>query len=218
VLPTLLKPIALITALLTCSFVVAIAVVQLRPHPAPAASVALPAGATEVAPPASAPPEMSSGGSAPVVAAPDPPGPRLQIPRLAVNAPIEAVGLDAKHRIAMASSGRRVGWFKDSPWPGQPGSAILDGHLTYGSGPAVFADLGRLRAGDLLTLLDADGKAVAFRVDTLERYAPAATPSGLFASSGPARLALITCAGTWNEAAGTFSERLVVRATLAKAS
>jgi sortase (surface protein transpeptidase) len=159
-----------------------------------------------------------SSAPAPVVVAPDPPGPRLKIPRLGVNAPIEPVGLDAQHRIAMASSGGRVGWFRESPWPGRPGSAILDGHLTYSSGPAVFADLGRLRAGDLLTLVDAAGQMVAFRVDALERYAPTASPTGLFASSGPARLALITCAGTWNQAAATYSERLVVRATLASAS
>ncbi|MEP7105982.1 MAG: class F sortase [Chloroflexota bacterium] len=217
-LNALLKTSALAAALLTCAAVVGLAAGQLRDRPAPVAPVLLPAGS-----PAPAPADTSiagplTSGQAPVVAAPDPPGPRLKIPRLGVNAPIEAVGLDSQHRIAMASSGGRVGWFRDSPFPGRPGSAILDGHLTYSSGPAVFADLGRLRAGDLLSLVDGAGQTLAFRVDTLERYAPTASPTGLFASSGPARLALITCAGTWNEATATYSDRLVIRASLEKAS
>jgi len=137
----------------------------------------------------------------------------LLIPRLAVDAAIETVGLDSKHRIGVASSGSRVGWYRDSPWPGGPGSAILDGHLTYGSGPAVFADLGRLRAGDALTVVDAAGHRLDFRVDRLDRYAPNASPEGLFATAGPARLALITCAGAWDAAAETYLERLVVRAS-----
>jgi len=53
---------------------------------------------------------------------------------------------------------------------------------------------------------------VAFRVTSAETVDANAHPAGLFARSGPARLSLITCAGEWENALATYSQRLIVTA------
>jgi hypothetical protein len=92
---------------------------------------------------------------------------------------------------------------------------VLDGHLDWIGGPAVFWDLHRLLLGDLVVFAPAAGSPITFRVTSVRSYgAGARPPAGLFASSGPPRLSLITCAGAWDAQRGTYAERLVVDAVL----
>lgn len=139
---------------------------------------------------------------------------RLRIPAIGVDAAVEQVGLTAQHDMDVPRESSDVGWYKAGPEPGQPGDAVIDGHLVWTSGPAVFWSLGRLRAGDQIQVADVSGRALSFQVTSAASYpANEPPPPSLFSSGGQPRLSLITCAGDWN---GTqYDKRLVVQAATA---
>jgi sortase (surface protein transpeptidase) len=138
---------------------------------------------------------------------------RLVIPRIGVEAHIEPVGLDAGRAVAAPETLENVGWFNDGPLPGQSGDAILDGHFGLPGQPGVFRDLSHLRVGDPIQVIRPDGEVLAFHVTSASTVGASTRPSGLFSSSGRARLALITCSGTWQQSIRTYTDRFIVNAT-----
>lgn len=160
-------------------------------------------------------PQRPGDAGAPVVPPATAPPTSLAIPAASVHAPIEAVGIDAQGRMAAPSGPEKVGWYSLGPSPGQAGSAVLDGHLDWWTGPAVFAGIDHLRTGDRLSVTRADGSTVTFAVTSSARYPYDSPPPDLFATSGTPSLALITCAGVWDRQHQNYLERLVVRATYA---
>jgi sortase (surface protein transpeptidase) len=138
---------------------------------------------------------------------------RLVIPRIGVDAQIQPVGRDSTGAMASPSSLESVGWFNSGPSPGQPGDAVIDGH--YGvSQPAVFRRLHLLRPGDQLDVIWPDGRTVTFEVASSESVPASAHPPDVFSRTGPPRLSLITCSGTWDGSKATYSDRLIVTAML----
>ena len=136
---------------------------------------------------------------------------RLVIPKIGLDAAVEKVGLTSRRDMASPSRPETVGWYKYGPRPGNKGSAVIDGHSGYADGrEAAFDDLPKLKVGDKLYVKDARGKRITFIVRKMKLYARNASARGVFASTKARRLNLITCTGSFDEAAGTHSKRLVV--------
>jgi LPXTG-site transpeptidase (sortase) family protein len=140
---------------------------------------------------------------------------RLIVPKIGLNAAIEDVGLTAGDAMAAPAGPDAVGWYKYGPRPGNRGSAVMDGHSGYAHGrAAAFDDLPKLSKGDKLYVQDASGKLASFVVSKTRLYARDANAAAVFAPTASSRLNLITCTGSWDAAAGTHSQRLVVFADL----
>ena len=137
---------------------------------------------------------------------------RLKIPKLAVDAGFEYVGLAPDGAMDKPKSLDAAAWFELGTRPGETGSAVIAGHYGYRNGKlAVFDKLYKLRKGDKLYVEDDRGVITTFVVRESRRYDPNADASDVFGSNdGGAHLNLVTCAGVWNEASQTFSQRLVV--------
>ena len=143
------------------------------------------------------------------VALPD----HLIIPSIKVNALIQYVGTDAAGRMGLPTNFTDVAWYKYGPKPGDPGSAVIAGHLdTVVSNIAVFMDLAKLKPGDDVYIQDKNGQKIHFKVTDKELYDDAKAPvAKIFDQTGTtARLNLITCDGVWNEAARNYSQRLII--------
>src|SRR5438034_2954324 len=69
------------------------------------------------------------------LAGPSPPPTRMTIPKLGVDAVVEAVGVAADGTMAVPSSPDRVAWYQPGVRPGDAGDALFDGHLDWGTGP-----------------------------------------------------------------------------------
>jgi sortase (surface protein transpeptidase) len=181
-----------------------------RPVSPIAASAAVPSPQTRAeAALAPAQPRAPTPGPAP---APVPPPLRLIIPSLGVDAAVEDVGVDPAGAMATPHDIWNVGWFSPGPAPGAPGDAVVDGHLGLPGYPLVFNALGRLRVGDLVRVTGADGRNRDFTVSSISAWPAASHPTGLFDTSGPARLSLITCDGAYYPGSRTYADRLVVEA------
>ena len=95
--------------------------------------------------------------------------------------------------------------------PGAQGSAVFAGHVNNAllkSG--VFERLSQIKNGDYITVEDSAGKALVYKVSSVEEYQPDAPTDALFATTGPSRLVLITCDGEWVPSARSYDKRLVV--------
>ena len=137
---------------------------------------------------------------------------RLKIPSIKVDAPVEYVGLTSDGAMDVPKDAVNVGWFNLGRRPGENGSAVIAGHFgTINNVPQVFNNLHKLRKDDKIYIEDDKGVNIIFVVREIQRYGKDDDSSGIFGSSdGKAHLNLITCAGVWNKAEKTFSERLVV--------
>ncbi len=138
---------------------------------------------------------------------------RVRITAIGVDARVESVGITSSGTMGVPQDIKDVGWYALGVHPGQAGDAVIDGHLTWTSGPGVFAKLGQLKPGDTVIVDYTDGTTRQFKVAKTTEYPWNDRPAGLFATGGSARLSLVTCSGTWNGKA--YSNRVVVEATLA---
>jgi LPXTG-site transpeptidase (sortase) family protein len=145
----------------------------------------------------------------------DPTPVRLVIPAINLDAKIEARGLDSKRSLDTPKDFHDVAWYKLGPRPGDPGNAVMNGHVNWWTGDAVFTHLSRLRAGDEVRVVRADGGVVVFKVTGKSTVDANARVASLFAPSAQATLTLITCTGIWNALTQSDTQRLLVSAALA---
>lgn len=142
----------------------------------------------------------------------NPAGSQLVISKININAAIENVGVDQNNNMAVPTKPMDVGLYSPGPQPGQPGDAVIDGHLDWYNLPqAVFYNLGQLQPGDEIDIV-AGGHTIRYAVTDRAIYSYTDHPVGLFSKGGPSRLSLITCAGAWDKGKSTYTQRLVVNA------
>src|SRR4051794_23237812 len=133
---------------------------------------------------------------------------RLSIPSLGVHADVQRVS-STSTGIEVPQVGR-AGWFDEGPRPGEPGRAVVIGHLDSETGPGLFALLPGVRPGTEVQVTDAAGQVHRFNV-----VGKAQVPKSTFPSSavyGPSSrpvLVLITCGGPYTKGTGYRDNVLV---------
>jgi LPXTG-site transpeptidase (sortase) family protein len=145
---------------------------------------------------------------------PDAPLPvRLKIPKIGVDALVEPVGLTPGGAMEAPRGGRNVGWLSSGTYPGDSGSAVIDGHFgpwKNGEG-SVFDALNTLEKGDSIYVENGKGEQQRFVVREWRIFAPDADATDVFSSDDDGvHLNLITCEGVWNKETKRYSGRLVV--------
>ena len=142
----------------------------------------------------------------------------VDIAAIGVHAPVRAVELarDGTIDTPDLESPEQAGWFSPGPAPGQIGTAALVGHVdSRRSGAAVFYDLAELAPGDAIVVTRRDGRDVTFAVDLVESYPKKRFPYGaVFTSTGYAALRLITCGGDFDRRSRSYTDNIVVYATM----
>lgn len=175
-------------------------------------------------------PAVPGGASPSTTASPRPIGPKpipertaevlaLELPTIGLTADrLEALKLLSDGSLAAPEDPALAGWYADGVVPGELGPAIIAGHVDSKTGPAIFAQLGRLEPGDEFTVtVGEDGKkprTVGFTVDRLVQAAKDKFPTEeVYRSSPDAQLRLITCSGTYDRVVGSYTDNTVVFAT-----
>jgi sortase (surface protein transpeptidase) len=139
---------------------------------------------------------------------------RIVIPSIAVSADVEALHRAPNGTLDVPPDWDVAGWYGDGVVPGQRGPAVIVGHVDSArDGPAVFYRLPELRRGDQVTVETSDGQNHRFVVDTTHAFAKASFPTELVYGPTPlAELRLITCTGSFDRAARSYTHNLVVTA------
>ena len=152
-------------------------------------------------------PAASESGSPPV---------RLAIPAIGVATPLVRLGLEPDGGMQVPADFGRAGWFTGGPAPGQVGPSVIAGHVDSRTGPAVFYRLRALRPGQAILVERADGRRLRFVVEQVRSYPKEGFPTAaVFGPVPEAALRLITCAGDFDRARGSYRDNLVVFARLA---
>ncbi|MGW5307821.1 sortase domain-containing protein [Streptomyces griseoluteus] len=139
----------------------------------------------------------------------------FSIPRLGVEASVDAVGVTGAGQVVVPEDPQRVGWYRFSPVPGAPaGSSVIVGHVdSEGRGLGVLAALNDVRPGDTARVSGSEGLAVEYRVVSRRTVAKDGLgASGAFRVDGRAVLTLITCTGPYDAGKGGYQKNLVVTA------
>jgi LPXTG-site transpeptidase (sortase) family protein len=136
---------------------------------------------------------------------------RLRIPVLGITTPLDRLGRQADGVIAVPDSPTVAAWFDEGPRPGQPGPAVVVGHVDSRRGPGVFFRLNQMKPGQAVYVDRADGTTVAFAVTSVARvpktefptekvYSPTLTPS----------LQLVTCGGNFDRSRRSYVDNVIV--------
>jgi sortase (surface protein transpeptidase) len=140
---------------------------------------------------------------------------RLEIPKIGVASSLIPLGRAADGTVEVPPW-KVAGWYARGPRPGDPGSAVILGHVDSTGGPAVFFRLRELRRGDRIEVRRADGSRVRFVVQRTAQYDKQAFPTDeVYYPTLAPELRLVTCGGRFDHASGHHVANVIVFATIA---
>ena len=114
----------------------------------------------------------------------------------------------------LPTSAAEAAWWSSGSAPGDPGSVVLAGHVSYEGRTGPFTRLADVGAGAAVVVTSADGSTRGYTVRST-RSAPktALDRGGLFRTDGPPVLVLVTCGGAYDPATRSYADNVVVTAT-----
>jgi sortase (surface protein transpeptidase) len=184
---------------------------------APAVPVAVPvsvpsASARSVASPGSA----DAPGTVPAI---DPRTARIpefvDIPAIGTTSSLVQLGLNLDGTLEVPTDFSQAGWFSGGVAPGEPGPAVIAGHVDSYKGPAIFAKLELLKPGDQIRIARADGVKVEFAVTRIDQYPKDYFPTDqVYGPTTAPELRLITCGGVFDAQSHSYRANTVVYARL----
>jgi sortase (surface protein transpeptidase) len=138
---------------------------------------------------------------------------RVAIPALGVDGPVLPAGVDSENELDVPPDARSLVWYRHGPAPGEPGSAVIAGHLNWQGVTGLFAELAEIPVGAEVTVVFDDGAQRSFRVTTVELVPkPAVSVNGVFARDGDRVLRLVTCGGEFDDEMNRYRSNVVVTA------
>jgi sortase (surface protein transpeptidase) len=140
---------------------------------------------------------------------------RLYIPAIDVTTRLVRLGLTSSGALQVPSSTAVAGWYTGSPRPGEPGGAVIAGHIDSYQGPGIFYDLRLLHPGERVYVRRADGTLAEFRITSVRSYLKSRFPTrAVYGPTPDAQLRLVTCGGTFDPATGHYLSNTIVYASL----
>lgn len=135
---------------------------------------------------------------------------------------IEAIGVDAPFEILETVGGvmeqpsdeEHVAWYKESARLGETGNIHVAGHVNWWGHPeAVFFNLGTLKEGDIVEILDEDGTSYLYEIEWVRQESNLEPPrEEVLGMTNYEAVTMMTCGGQWNSEISEYDERTVARA------
>lgn len=135
----------------------------------------------------------------------------LGIPELGLTTRLIGLRKERSGALGVPADPQRAGWYSQGPAPGDPGPAVIVGHVDSTRGPGVFAELRSLRKGARIRVRRADGTLAVFAVTQVQEYAKRDFPTDVvYGGDGRSSLRLITCGGGFDRRAGRYLSNVIV--------
>jgi sortase (surface protein transpeptidase) len=140
---------------------------------------------------------------------------RIEIPKIHVDSALQRLGKEPDDTVAVPTGWDVAGWYALGPRPGDPGSAVILGHVDSTTGPAVFYRLRELRPGDEIVITRVDGSRVRFVVERIATYPKQRFPTDeVYYPTLKPTLRLVTCGGSFDFSTGHYRANVIVFATI----
>lgn len=148
----------------------------------------------------------------------------ISIPAIGVSSRLLYAGLNSDGTIQVPPLDdppltSQAAWYEYSPTPGQPGPAIIEGHVDSATGgPSVFFRLGALTSGDRVDIALTDQQVAVFAITGVRLYPKDRFPARtIYGNTSYPALRLITCGGSFDEHAHHYDSNIVAFAALVSA-
>jgi hypothetical protein len=137
----------------------------------------------------------------------------VSIPDLGVEGPVIPAGVNTENELDVPPDARTLVWYRHGPSPGEPGSAVIAGHLNWQGVSGLFANLASTPVGAPVIVTYDDGLQRTFTVTTVELVPkPEVSVNGVFARDGERVLRLVTCGGEFDDSVHSYRSNVVVTA------
>ena len=138
---------------------------------------------------------------------------RVLIPSIEADSLVAHVGVDGTGALEVPDNAKTLVWYQYGPSPGEPGSAVIAGHLDWKGMRGTFNRLAETQVGETVTVAYDDGSERAFTVRSVELVdKPAVSVDGTFARDGESALRLVTCGGEFDRSVHSYFSNVVVTA------
>jgi sortase (surface protein transpeptidase) len=142
----------------------------------------------------------------------------ISIPKIGARSSLVGLALKADESVEVppVTAPMQAGWFAGGPRPGEPGPAVILGHVNGGGHAGIFARLHELAPGDEVLISRTDGAAARFVVRRVDQIAKSQFPTdAVYGDTAGPELRLITCGGSFDKAARSYRDNVIVYAALA---
>jgi sortase (surface protein transpeptidase) len=140
----------------------------------------------------------------------------LSIPSIGAHSSLVGLALngDGTVEVPPVTAPMQAGWFAGGPKPGEPGPAVILGHVNGGGHAGIFARLHELKAGAEVLIGQTDGSTKRFVVRRVDQVAKSQFPTdAVYGDTAGPELRLITCGGTFDRAAHSYRDNVIVYAS-----
>ncbi|MFI9816966.1 class F sortase [Saccharothrix variisporea] len=139
------------------------------------------------------------------------------IPKIGARSSLVPLGLnpDETVQVPPVEQPMQAGWYVHARAPGEPGPAIILGHVDGNSQPGIFHRLKELVPGDGIDVARADGSTVRFAVVRVDQVSKERFPTdAVYGDTPDPVLRLITCGGVFDRSARSYQDNVIVYAKM----
>jgi hypothetical protein len=135
---------------------------------------------------------------------------RIRIPAMHLDSKLIDLGLQPDGSVAVPPRTDVAGWYDGGARPGQPGPAVILGHVDSKDGPGIFIGLHAVKTGTEIDVDRADGSSVIFAVTKVQKVAKTRFPTDLvYAPTLDPTLRLVTCGGSFDRSKGSYRDNVI---------
>ncbi|GAB3430581.1 class F sortase [Actinophytocola sediminis] len=136
----------------------------------------------------------------------------IDVPGIGAHSSLVPLGLndDQTVEVPPVDQPMQAGWYEHSPTPGQLGPSVVLGHVNGGGKDGIFARLHELEPGAEIKIGREDGQVARFVVERTEQVPKSGFPADeVYGNTTEPQLRLITCGGTFDEAAASYRDNVI---------
>ena len=140
---------------------------------------------------------------------------KIEIPSIGASSTLVPVGTepDGSLQVPDVHHPKQAAWYEPGPEPGQPGPAVIVGHVDGDHIEGVFWQLKVVKPGDKIDVTLVDGRRLTFTVYAAQVAPKSAFPAQRVFGYAPApELRLVTCGGALDRAAHSYESNVIVYA------
>jgi hypothetical protein len=137
----------------------------------------------------------------------------IDVPGIRAHSSLVPLGLNADQTVEVppVDQPMQAGWYEHSPTPGQTGPSVVLGHVNGGGQDGIFARLHELKPGDEIRIGREDKQVARFVVERTGQFPKTEFPADqVYGDTKGPELRLITCGGTFDEAANSYRDNVIV--------
>lgn len=141
----------------------------------------------------------------------------ISIPAIDTQSDLIRLGVnpDKTVQVPDVKTPEQAGWFAFSSKPGDPGPAVILGHVDGHGKPGVFYHLKNLKPGDDVVVTRADGSKLTYDVTQVWKAEKDKFPTDeVYGNTAGSELRLITCGGEWVGGEYGYANNIIADAVL----